>query len=71
MTIYIYQSLNGYCFEERNGFTTPLKIYGNIPFIFDIENSVLQLKYEGELIEEKYYSFDLSNRDRILIFKEF
>lgn len=71
MTIYIYQSLNGYCFEERHTLATPLRVYGNIPFVFDIEKSVLQLKYEGELIEEKYYSYDLSYKDKILIFKEF
>ena len=71
MTIYIYRSLNGYCFEERHSLAIPLRVYGNIPFIFDIENSILQLKYEGELIEEKYYSYDLSYKDKILIFKEF
>ena len=67
MTIYIFQSLNQYTFEE----TTPLRIYGNIPFIFDIENSILEITYNGEPIKEKYYSFDLSNKDEILIFKEF
>ena len=72
MTIYIYPTLNGYEETERRlgGYTSPSKVYGNCPFIFDIEHQKLLITFNGEQVEEKYYSYSLC-KDKILIFKEF
>ena len=72
MPIYIYQSMGVYAEAERRmgGYTTPSKVYGNCPFILDIEHQKLSITFNGEQVEEEYYSYSLY-KDKILIFKEF
>lgn len=70
MPIYIYLSMDGYVEAERRCGAIPTRIYGNCPFLFDCEHQKLWITYNGEQVEENYYSFELLS-NKILIFRDF